>query len=104
MLTEFIVGEKYTNDQIRFALNVENLGGIRPSVDKNKKLNHLAILTTTEMYEKNISENPYKDRIENNILIYTALFITQWATLDVANKTSLNEHFRYPFLKKTGVS
>jgi hypothetical protein len=72
MLTEFKVGEKYTNDQIRFALNVENLGGIRPSVDANKNLNHLVILTTAEQYEKNITENPYHDRIENNVLIYTA--------------------------------
>jgi len=72
MITEFNVGEKYTNDQIRFALNVENLGGIRPSVDANKNLNHLVILTTAEQYPKNIIENPYHDRIENNILIYTA--------------------------------
>ncbi len=72
MITEFKVGEKYTNDQLRFALNVENLGGIRPSVDSSKNLNHLVILTTTEQYEKNISENPYHDRIENNILTYTA--------------------------------
>jgi hypothetical protein len=72
MITEFKVGEKYTNDQIRFALNVENLGGIRPSVDANKNLNHLVILTTAEQYEKNLIENPYHDRIENNVLIYTA--------------------------------
>jgi len=72
MITEFKVGEKYTNDQIRFALNVENLGGIRPSVDVYKNLKHLAILTTAEQYTKNITENPYHDRIENNILIYTA--------------------------------
>jgi HJR/Mrr/RecB family endonuclease len=72
MITEFKVGEKYTNDQIRFALNVENLGGIRPSVDAKKNLNHLVILTTAEQYEKNITENPYHDRIENNVLIYTA--------------------------------
>ena len=72
MITEFTVGEKYTNDQIRFALNVENLGGIRPSVDAKKNLNHLVILTTAEQYEKNITENPYHDRIENNVLIYTA--------------------------------
>ncbi|MCX5824243.1 MAG: restriction endonuclease [Deltaproteobacteria bacterium] len=72
MTTEFKVGEKYTNDQIRFALNVENLGGIRPSVDAGKHLNHLVILTTTEQYQKNLSENPYHDRIENNVLIYTA--------------------------------
>lgn len=72
MTLEFKVGEKYTNDQIRFALNVENLGGIRPSVDASRNLNHLVILTTAEYYEKNISENPYRDRIENNVLIYTA--------------------------------
>jgi restriction endonuclease Mrr len=72
MVTEFKVGERYTNDQIRFALNVENLGGIRPSVDEKKNLNHLVILTTTDHYEKNISDNPYHDRIENNVLIYTA--------------------------------
>lgn len=72
MIAEFKVGEKYTNDQIRFALNVENLGGIRPSVNANKNLNHIVILTTAEQYPKNITENPYHDRIENNILIYTA--------------------------------
>jgi hypothetical protein len=72
MITEFKVGEKYTNDQLRFALNVENLGGIRPSVDVKKNLNHLVILTTAEQYEKNITENPYHDRIENNVLTYTA--------------------------------
>ena len=72
MVTEFIVGEKYTNDQIRFALNVENLGGVRPSVDAQKNLQHLAIFTTAQTYEKVIGENPYHDRIENSILIYTA--------------------------------
>lgn len=72
MLTEFAVGEKYTNDQIRFALSVENLGGIRPSIDTQKQLRHLAVLTAAQTYEKNIVENPYHDRIENGILIYTA--------------------------------
>jgi HJR/Mrr/RecB family endonuclease len=72
LITEFKVGEKYTNDQIRLALNTENLGGIRPSIDANKNLNHLVILTTTEQYSKNIIENPYHDRIENSVLIYTA--------------------------------
>lgn len=72
MLTEFVVGEKYTNDQIRFALNVENLGGVRPSVDSNKNLRHLAIMTSAQTYEKSVTDNPYHDRIENDILIYTA--------------------------------
>lgn len=71
-VTEFVVGEKYTNDQIRFALDLENLGGIRPAVDGKKNLRHLAIMTAAHAYEKNIAENPYNDRIENGILTYTA--------------------------------
>lgn len=92
MLTEFKVGEKYTNDQIRFALNVENLGGIRPSVDANKNLNHLVILTTTEQYAKNITENPYHDRIENNILIYTAQGRTGDQEISGRNKRILEQY------------
>jgi hypothetical protein len=72
MLNEFVVGEKYTNDQIRFALDLENLGGIRPAVDGSKNLRHLAIMTAAHAYEKNIAENPYNDRIENGVLTYTA--------------------------------
>src|SRR2546425_6233092 len=72
MLTEFLVGEKYTNDQIRFALDLENLGGIRPAVDANKNLRHLTIMTAAHTYEKNIAENPYNDRIESGILTYAA--------------------------------
>lgn len=71
-VTEFRVGEKYTNDQIRFSLGLENLGGIRPSVDAKKNLLHLAIMTAAEESGKLSSENPYNDRIEGDILIYTA--------------------------------
>lgn len=69
---EFHVGEQYTNDQIRFALDLENLGGIRPSVDPRKNLRHLAILTAAEESGRLLSENPYNDRIEGDILTYTA--------------------------------
>lgn len=92
MITEFKVGEKYTNDQIRFALNVENLGGIRPSVNATKNLNHLVILTTAELYEKNVSENPYHDRIEDNILIYTAQGRTGDQDISGRNKRILEQY------------
>lgn len=92
MIAEFEVSEKYTNDQIRFALNVENLGGIRPSVDASKQLNHLVILTTAEKYPKNIIENPYKDRIENNILIYTAQGRTGDQAISGRNKRILEQY------------
>jgi len=92
MVTEFVVGEKYTNDQIRFALNVENLGGIRPSVDAQKNLHHLAILTTAQNYEKNVFENPYHDRIENGVLIYTAQGRIGDQTISGRNKRILEQY------------
>jgi Restriction endonuclease len=73
-------------------LNVENLGGIRPSVDANKNLNHLVILTTTEQYAKNIAENPYHDRIENNILIYTAQGRTGDQEISGRNKRIIEQY------------
>src|SRR5271157_4629996 len=68
----FEVGQMYTNDDLRFALSVENLGGIRPSVDSQGRVRHLAIITSDLECDRNISENPYADRIEGNVLTYTA--------------------------------
>lgn len=72
IVSEFRVGEFYTNDQIRFSLKLENLGGIRPSISSDKTLHHIAVMTTTEESRKLICENPYCDRIEDNVLIFTA--------------------------------
>ena len=71
-VTVFRVGELYTNDQIRFTLEVENLGGIRPSVDARRNLRHIALMTTAEESGRVMAENPYHDRIEGDILLYTA--------------------------------
>ena len=71
-VTYFKVGETYTNDQIRFSLDLENLGGIRPSLDSNRNVRHVAIMTATEDSGRLPTENPYHDRIEADVLIYTA--------------------------------
>jgi Restriction endonuclease len=71
-VTEFKVGQLYTNDQIRFSLDVENLGGIRPALDAQGNVRHVAVLTAAEDSGKLASENPYRDRIEGDILTYTA--------------------------------
>ncbi|MEA2173863.1 MAG: restriction system protein [Blastocatellia bacterium] len=92
MVIEFVIGKKYTNDQICFALNVENLGGVRPSVDARKNLQHLAIFTTAQTYEKNISENPYHDRIEKDVLIYTAQGRTGDQTITGRNKRIIEQY------------
>ena len=71
-VTFFKVGETYTNDQIRLSLDLENLGGIRPSLDSSRNVRHVAIMTTAEESGKVQTENPYHDRIEGNVLLYTA--------------------------------
>jgi restriction endonuclease Mrr len=71
-VTFFRVGELYTNDQIRFALDLENLGGIRPSIDSRKNLRHVAILSVERDAGHLLTENPYMDRIEGDVLTYTA--------------------------------
>ncbi len=71
-LAEFKVGQHYTNDQIRFTLDLENLGGIRPALDAQGNVRHVAVLTAAEDSGKLASENPYRDRIEGDILTYTA--------------------------------
>jgi hypothetical protein len=70
--TAFVVGETYTNDQIRFALNLENLGGIRPALDSSRNIRHVAVMTAAEDSGRLHSENPYRDRIEGSVLVYTA--------------------------------
>lgn len=71
-IESFAVGQLYTNDDIRFALGVENLGGIRPSVDSQGRLQHLVIMTSEIDCDRNITDNPYADRIEGDVLTYTA--------------------------------
>jgi hypothetical protein len=71
-VAEFVVGNLYSNDQIRFSLAVENLGGIRPAIDTQKNLRHIAVMTAAEDSGKVKTENPYHDRIEGDVLVYTA--------------------------------
>jgi restriction system protein len=71
-VSSFEVGKLYTNDQIRFSLAVENLGGIRPALDGQGNVRHVVVLTTADETGRVVSENPYQDRIEGDVLIYTA--------------------------------
>lgn len=89
---EFVVGQKYSNDQIRYSLNLENLGGIRPSVGTKSKLRHLALMTTLETARKRKQENPYEDRIEGDILIYTATGKQGDQRLEGKNKRLLEQY------------
>jgi HJR/Mrr/RecB family endonuclease len=91
-LTQFVVGQKYTNDQIRYSLNLENLGGIRPSVGKRAQLQHLAVMTALETARKRKQENPYEDRIEGDVLLYTASGKEGDQKLEGKNKRLLEQY------------
>ena len=71
-VSEFEVGQVYSNDELRFTLNVENLGGIRPALDGQGNVRHIALITAEKNSGKLFSDNPYMDRIEGDVLVYTA--------------------------------
>ncbi len=91
-VTAFRVGERYTNDQIRFALSVGNLGGIRPAVDAQRNLRHIVIITAAEAPDRSLAENPYHDRIEGDVLLYTAQGREGDQQLAGANKRLLEQY------------
>jgi Restriction endonuclease len=91
---EFVVGNTYSNDQIRFTLGVSNLGGIRPSLDADGSLRHI-VLMTTEAGKQVHQDNPYRDRIEGDVLVFTGSGRKGHQELSGSNKRIL-EQFTAP--------
>ena len=67
---QFIAGERYTADEIQRNLEVGNAGGIRVSLDE-RQVKRIALLTVVPT-AKVARENPYHDRIEGDVLVYSA--------------------------------
>ena len=70
MIKEFVVGSLYSNEEIFKTLHVANAGGIRLST-KEGVVFKVAIMTSVQDFHLS-GENPYHDRLENDILTYTA--------------------------------
>lgn len=70
MLKNFAIGQLYSNEDIFKTLNVANAGGIRLSI-KEKAVLRAVIMTSVQNFHLT-GENPYHDRLEGNILTYTA--------------------------------
>jgi hypothetical protein len=68
--TVFRVGEHYSNDQVHTALGVGNAGGVRSSVGADGETKRLVVMTSVPS-ARQARENPYHDRIEGDILVYT---------------------------------
>jgi hypothetical protein len=88
----FKVGDTYTNDQIRLSLDLENLGGIRPSLDSSRNVRHVAIMTAASEAARIPVDNPYQDRIEGNVLLYTAQGRHGDQTLSGRNKRLIEQY------------
>lgn len=69
MTQSFVVGELYSNEQIQHGLIVGNASGVRVSVSGNR-VNRIAVLTSVPSNRQE-KENPYYDRKEGDILVYT---------------------------------
>ncbi len=69
-MEELVVGTLYSNEEIYKSLMVSNAGGIRLRIQDNAVL-RAVILTSIHSFNV-IDENPYHDRLEDEILTYTA--------------------------------
>jgi hypothetical protein len=70
MVEELAVGQLYSNEEIFRSLKVSNAGGIRFSLQNSVVLR--AVIVTSVQGFHGTGENPYQDRLEADILTYTA--------------------------------
>lgn len=66
----FVVGELYSHEEIYRSLRVGNAGGIRFSAEDNGTVRRAAVFTANPEVKMPF-ENPYQDRVESGVLVYT---------------------------------
>jgi len=84
-LTQFRVGTLYSSEEIQSALQVGNAGGIRMCIGDDSTVRRAVILTSVPT-ARQLSENPYHDRIESDTLVYTGAGREGEQTLGGVNK------------------
>jgi len=93
--TAFRVGEHYSNDGVHRALGVGNAGGVRSSVGADGETKRLVVMTSVPS-ARQARENPYHDRIEGDVLVYTGAGREGDQTLAGVNKR-IPQQFTVPF-------
>lgn len=86
----FKIDEYYTNDQIQYSLDVGNSGGIRPKLNSVGGLDFVVLITSREDNKK-ASRNPYADKIEYDVLTYTAAGLTGEQGISGVNKRIIEQ-------------
>lgn len=94
-IQEFIVGQYYSNYDIYKSLAIQNVGGIRPKIE-NGMTKFIVLTTSAEEVNISFARNPYADRIEGNLLVYTAAGLAGDQTLSGVNKRIV-EQYQRPF-------
>jgi hypothetical protein len=95
MLDRLTIGRLYSNDDIFRSLNISNAGGIRVRVEADVVI-RAAILTSTADFHV-AGENPYHDRLEGEILTYTAAGKVGEQTLAGMNRRLIDQkEFHFP--------
>jgi HJR/Mrr/RecB family endonuclease len=90
-----VVGQRYSNEEIFKSLKVSNAGGIRLSL-QDKVVLRAVIMTSAQDFH-GAGENPYYDRLEGDILTYTAAGkLGQQTLAGVNNRLIEQKTFNFP--------
>ena len=70
LLGSLVVGQLYSNEEIFRSLGVGNAGGVRVKAGTQGQIRRGALFTSIPT-PRQLAENPYVDRLEGTVLIYT---------------------------------
>lgn len=102
-ITVFTIGQLYTHEEVYRSLEIGNAGGIRPCIGKDGMVRRL-VLMTSEVTGRAASENPYHDRVEGDVLVYTAAGREGQQRLAGSNRRLLDQvAFAYPIYGFTNI-
>jgi HJR/Mrr/RecB family endonuclease len=95
MIEALEIGQLYSNDEIFRSLKVSNAGGIRVSL-QDKAILRAIVMTSVEGFHGS-GENPYHDRLESDVLTYTAAGKVGEQTLAGVNSRLIEQKtFNFP--------
>jgi hypothetical protein len=92
-LTEFVVDQYYTNEDISTSLAIANFGGVRPKL-RDGELQFVVITTAADEANMAFKRNPYADRVEGDLLIYTGAGLIGNQSLSGVNKRIVEQYQR----------
>ncbi len=70
ILNSFRVDGLYSSEEIQAALRVGNAGGVRVAIGDDESVSRIVVMSSVSS-NRQVRENPYHDRIEGDILVYT---------------------------------